>query len=568
MQLISLIRREIPNPSYALIGFSVLTGISNACLIAVINGAAQTVSDRAVNWRYTLLYALLAGIFFYSKKYTLDQSSELVEWVINRLRHRLADKVRRTELSTLNKYGTATIYARISQDATIISNVTTTLINSVQSVVMVVFTLLYVAMISLWSFVLIGAGLGLGISYYLGFSGRFRELWQLVSVKETAFYEKLDHILKGFKEIRINRRKNEDVFRNYEEVNNATRDHRIRTSKQYNLLLIFTQVFFYLMLGVILFVLPKFHTEHADAVIKVVTALLFISGPLEGIIFSMQSFANANNSAANLLALEAQLEEELKQPSVESAEDAKDYEVLPFSHSLEFRQLSYAYPQVNGNGGDFRVGPLNLRVNKGELIFIIGGNGSGKSTFMHLLTGLYRPSSGSILLDGGQEAGGRTVAPHNYQQYRNLYSIIFSDYHLFDRLYGLELVPDEETVNGLMQSMGLLAEKVHFQGGAFSTTRLSSGQKKRLALVTSIVENKSIYVYDEVAADLDPEFRDEFYYRLLGRLKAMGKTVFVVSHDQQYWLVADRLLNFQDGQLRELGKEEVRMLVSVGRKEE
>jgi len=568
VQLISLIRREIPNPSYALIGFSVLSGISNACLIAVINGAAQTVSDRAVNWRYTLLYALLAGIFFYSKKYTLDQSSELVEWVINRLRHRLADKVRRTELSTLNKYGTATIYARISQDATIISNVTTTLINSVQSVVMVVFTLLYVAMISLWSFVLIGAGLGLGISYYLGFSGRFRELWQVVSVKETAFYEKLDHILKGFKEIRINRRKNEDVFRNYEEVNNATRDHRIRTSKQYNLLLIFTQVFFYLMLGVILFVLPKFHTEHADAVIKVVTALLFISGPLEGIIFSMQSFANANNSAANLLALEAQLEEELKQPSVESAEDAKDYEVLPFSHSLEFRQLSYEYPLVNGNGGGFRVGPLNLRVNKGELIFIIGGNGSGKSTFMHLLTGLYRPSSGSILLDGGQESGGRTVAPHNYQQYRNLYSIIFSDYHLFDRLYGLEFAPDEETVNELMQSMGLSAEKVHFQGGAFSTTRLSSGQKKRLALVTSIVENKSIYVYDEVAADLDPEFRDEFYYRLLGRLKAMGKTVFVVSHDQQYWLVADRLLHFQDGQLRELGKEEVRMLVSVGRKEE
>ena len=545
-----------------------LSGISNACLIAVINGAAQTVSDRAVNWRYTLLYVLLAGIFFYSKKYTLDQSSELVEWVINRLRHRLADKVRRTELSTLNKYGTATIYARISQDATIISNVTTTLINSVQSVVMVVFTLLYVAMISLWSFVLIGAGLGLGISYYLGFSGRFQELWQVVSVKETAFYEKLDHILKGFKEIRINRRKNEDVFRNYEEVNNATRDHRIRTSKQYNLLLIFTQVFFYLMLGVILFVLPKFHTEHADAVIKVVTALLFISGPLEGIIFSMQSFANANNSAGNLLALEAQLEEELKQPSAESALDAKDYEALPFSHSLEFRQLSYEYPLINGNSGGFRVGPLNLRVDKGELIFIIGGNGSGKSTFMHLLTGLYRPSSGSILLDGGQEAGGRTVAPHNYQQYRNLYSIIFSDYHLFDQLYGLEFVPDEETVNELMQSMGLSAEKVHFQGGAFSTTRLSSGQKKRLALVTSIVENKSIYVYDEVAADLDPEFRDEFYYRLLGRLKAMGKTVFVVSHDQQYWLVADRLLHFQDGQLRELGKEEVRMLVSVGRKEE
>jgi len=120
-------------------------------------------------------------------------------------------------------------------------------------------------------------------------------------------------------------------------------------------------------------------------------------------------------------------------------------------------------------------------------------------------------------------------------------------------------------VNALLQSMGLSGEKVRYAAGAFSTTRLSSGQKKRLALVTSLLEDKEIYIYDEVAADLDPEFRDQFYYELLPELKGRGKTIFVVSHDQQYWLVPDRLLNFRDGQLRELGREEVAALMSLGK---
>ena len=564
MQLVKLLRREVTGPTHWLMVFGLLSGVSNASLLAVINGAAETVADRAVNWRYTLMYVLLAAVFFYSKKYTLDRSSEIVEGVINRIRHRLADKVRHTELPTLEKYGAATIYARISQDATIISNVTTTLINSVQSSVMVLFTLLYVAWVSLGSFVLIVAGLGMGLSYYLAYADKFREMWQTLSVKETVFYERLNHILRGFKEIRINRRKNEDVFSAYESVNNSMRDYRIATSQQYNLLLIFTQVFFYIMLGVVLFVLPKFHSEHAESITKVVTALLFITGPLEGIIFSISSFSNAENAAGNLLTLEDQLEEQLKREGADrlSTNDERNYQQLSYRSGLLLEGVSYQYQ--GGNGNSFQLGPLDLRVSKGELIFITGGNGSGKSTFMHLLAGLYKPTGGRIVVDGGS-GGGRVVDWSNYQQYQNLYSIIFSDYHLFDQVYGLETAAEEEKVNALLQSMGLSGEKVRYAAGAFSTTRLSSGQKKRLALVTSLLEDKEIYIYDEVAADLDPEFRDQFYYELLPELKGRGKTIFVVSHDQQYWLVPDRLLNFRDGQLRELGREEVAALMSLGK---
>jgi putative ATP-binding cassette transporter len=570
MKLIELLKREIPNPSPLLFVFSALSGISNACLIAVINGAAESVSNKSINWQYTILYVLCASVFFYSKKYTLDRSSELVEWVINRVRRRLADKVRHTELVSLDKYGTATIYARISQDATIISNVTTNIINSVQSSIMIIFTLLYVAWISTWSFGLISAGLGLGVFHYMGYSERFQNMWRTVSLKETIFYEKLNHILKGFKEIRINRRKNEEVFRNYEEINDATRDYRVQTSQQYNRILIFTQVFFYIMLGVILFVLPKLHIEYAGSIIKVVTSFLFISGPLEGIIYAIPSFSNANNAANNLILLEQQLEEELKKLGEDrlSPHDALSYECLPFERCLELRDVRYQYAPRNGNEARFQIGPFNLKIQKGELIFITGGNGSGKSTFMHLITGLYKPNSGSISLDSEEGRGGILVNQQNYQCYQNLFSIIFSDYHLFDKIYGIEQTLDAEEVNRLMQKLGLPHEKVKYQSGGFTNTHLSSGQKKRLALVTSILEDKSIYIYDEVAADLDPEFRDQFYFVILPELKRRNKTVLVVSHDQQYWLVPDRLLHFQDGVMHELTRSEVATLISVGKQEQ
>ncbi len=118
-----------------------------------------------------------------------------------------------------------------------------------------------------------------------------------------------------------------------------------------------------------------------------------------------------------------------------------------------------------------------------------------------------------------------------------------------------------------MRSLGLPVEKVKYQSGQFTNTHLSSGQKKRLALVTTILEDKSIYIYDEVAADLDPEFRDHFYFIILPELKRRNKTVLVVSHDQQYWMVPDRLLHFQDGMMHELTKAEVAALISVGKQE-
>jgi putative ATP-binding cassette transporter len=172
-------------------------------------------------------------------------------------------------------------------------------------------------------------------------------------------------------------------------------------------------------------------------------------------------------------------------------------------------------------------------------VFIIGGNGSGKSTLLKLLTGLYRPSGGCLLVDGVP------VLWRDIQRYRELVSIIFSDFHLFQRLYGLPDV-DEKSVNSLLDTMQLLG-KTSFDRGCFSTLELSTGQRKRLALIVALLEDRPIIVFDEWAADQDPEFRRYFYEVLLKDLKKRGKTVIAVTHDDHYFQHCDKLVKMDLG---------------------
>lgn len=176
----------------------------------------------------------------------------------------------------------------------------------------------------------------------------------------------------------------------------------------------------------------------------------------------------------------------------------------------------------------------------GEIVFIVGGNGSGKSTFLKLLTFLYSPMGGSIKVDGTD------IREMDHSHYRNLFSVIFSDYHLFDRLYGVRGV-DDRRVQELLEVMEM-ESKTEWVDDRFTNIDLSTGQRKRLALVTSFLEDKSIYVFDEWAADQDPGFRKYFYEVILQDLKRQGKTIIAATHDERYFDVADRVLKMEYGQ--------------------
>jgi putative ATP-binding cassette transporter len=182
-----------------------------------------------------------------------------------------------------------------------------------------------------------------------------------------------------------------------------------------------------------------------------------------------------------------------------------------------------------------------LNIKAGEILFISGGNGTGKSTLMKLLTGLYNPTQGVISLDG--------VPLNNSSrgEYRTLFSAIFADYHLFDRLYGLSNVGSAK-VEEMLKYLEL-TDKVTIDDSGFDTLELSGGQRKRLALLVSLLEDRPICVYDEVAADQDPTFRKRYYEEILPSLKQQGKALIVVTHDDRYFSVADHLLKMDSGRI-------------------
>jgi len=201
---------------------------------------------------------------------------------------------------------------------------------------------------------------------------------------------------------------------------------------------------------------------------------------------------------------------------------------------LKYENILFHYEKDNERY--FSVGPVSLKIRPGKVIFIVGGNGSGKSTLLNLLTGLYPLKSGHIFLNGKRS---------EINACRPLFSLIPYDFHLFDRLYGLEKT-DSKRVNELLKCMKL-DKKVEYQSSTFSTLKLSTGQKKRMAMLVALLEDKPIYVFDEWAADQDPEFRKYFYEDLLPSLKAKGKTIIAVTHDDRYFHMADEVVKLEHG---------------------
>jgi putative ATP-binding cassette transporter len=208
---------------------------------------------------------------------------------------------------------------------------------------------------------------------------------------------------------------------------------------------------------------------------------------------------------------------------------------------LELQGVVYAYPRELGDS-HFTLGPMRWTLHPGELIFLSGGNGSGKSTLVKLLTGLYPPNAGEIRLDG------QLITEANREWYRQLFSVVFSDFYLFDNLLGLVSADLDGQAQHYLEQLQL-DHKIQVTAGVLSTTALSQGERKRLALLTAYLEDRQIYIFDEWAADQDPQFKDIFYTKLLPALQLKGKTVLVISHDERYFFLADRLLKLDAGML-------------------
>ncbi len=517
-----------------------ISGLANAFLLAIVNNAsAIAASTETMRLYHFLLFLVAFAIYVLCNRIAQTEANVIAEKMLREMRIRISDKIRKSRLLIVDSLGRGEIYTKLSQELNRISEMLPYFVNAIQQSIFLVFCLVYIATLSIIAFLGITFVCTSGILIFLRFKQSLDDEINNCTAKESELVDDLSHLIDGFKEIRINQKKSDSIFEAFKQVVRENESLKLVLGQKYVFISLYSNLFLYSLLGIIVFVFPQYIEGYKDVVIKLTATTLFLLSPLSFLVTFLPLYSRANITIDNLYKMEDRLLE--KQP--EMSGEQPDFG----SMFREFRQISlntvtFSYTDPQGLPA-FTVGPLDLAIKRGETLFIVGGNGSGKSTLLKLLTGLYSPGAGVITVDTIQ------VERSNLQGLSELYSCIFSDFHLFDRLFGLEEVKTEE-VEQLIEKMEL-QNKITYKGGRFSSLNLSTGQRKRLALIISLLEDKQVYVFDEWAADQDSHFRQFFYDGILKELKNKGKTVIAVTHDDRYWGCADRIVKLELGRIVE-----------------
>lgn len=539
MKFFKFIKRE-GNFNNKVVWVNSISGILSIAVASVIVTGADNVKPGEIQLDAIILFVTLVASYYLARYYALSRISTHVEHVINETRKRISDKIQRTNLKNFEGIGKEYFYTTLTTDSQIISQSSIQIINASGSLVMALSGSIALLIISLPAFIVTMTLLAAITSLYL--SMRKMVVGDLVKIseKENQFFAALNDLLLGFKELKLNSDKSEGFIKNHlHKLANEVFELKAHVANRVSKAIILSQIFMYIIIGTIVFILPNIQPDEINAIAPAVALLLFMNGPIVEVVGLVNILDRTNNCIDNLENIENTLDSfQNNQIAIENKEVRhKDFSGF---NTLKCENAVFSYTDEK-NGSSFTLGPMNFELTKNEIVFIVGGNGSGKSTFLKILTSLYRPDEGKIYIDGNPLSSDRLTA------YRNLFSPIFVDFHLFERFYGKHEL-DDDKVDALLDQMGL-SGTTDIIDKKITRRELSTGQRKRLALIVSILEDKAIFLFDEVAADQDPVFRKYFYETIIPNLKSEGKTVIAVTHDDKYFSVADRVLKMDYGKL-------------------
>ncbi|MFK3706246.1 cyclic peptide export ABC transporter [Klebsiella sp. NPDC088457] len=506
-----------------------ISGFSNASLLAMINHSL-TLPQAQSGLGPGVQFALLALLMLATRVISQTTFMYLGQKVKARLRGELTRHVSETRWLALERAGMAKTVSVLTQDLDTLVVFFVSLPNLFIYGAVIVGCLVYLATLSVGVLALALAAIALGTLGYRAAHGRAIGLLRQSRQREDTLIQQCKKLFDGGREYRLNAsRRRQFVYGELADNIEAVRQERTRGYILYGLATSWGSILFFAFIGLVLFGLRESLTLSPTVITGYVMIFLYMIVPVEGVLSSLPTIASARVALQRVQQLRDDLPPERPQRRLPAE---------PF-RSLTLSEVRYQYQGEDGER--FTLGPLNMQFTPGELVFVVGGNGSGKTTLANLLVGLYPPDSGAILLNG------HPVAADQQEAYRQLFSAVFSDFYLFDDVaFVHERTPEQ--VNRLLQLLKL-SHKVRFQDGRFSTTALSQGQRKRLALLQAWLEERPLYLFDEWAADQDPEFKAVFYLELLPMLKAEGKTIIAITHDDRYFHLADRLIKLESGQM-------------------
>lgn len=512
-----------------------VSGLSVTGLLATINNAMAREGGPGID--SALLFAGLLLLTLACSTGSSLLSNRVGQRVVANLRRELAAKILVAPIEQLERYRSHRLIPVLLNDVNTLSNFALSVAPMVIAFTVTLGCLSYLAFLS-WQIlaltlltVVIGAG-----AQYLAHQAGMRSILRARD-GEDELQKHYQAISAGAKELRIHRRRRQHLLN--EQIGGTTERicaANIRAAGIFVSAETFGSMLFFAVIGIAIAFQALWPATEKTVLGGFVLVMLYMKGPLERLITTMPIISRARIALGRI----AELSWKFSSPEPHLLVSDRPSALGPM-HSLELRRARYDYPPVEGVES-FHLGPIDLHIKQGDIVFIVGENGGGKTTLIKLLLGLYTPQQGEILFNG------EPLKAEQLDDYRQLFTTIFADYYLFDDpLPGDAPLPEDA---GKYLERLDIAHKVGIRDGAFTTTDLSTGQRKRLALISAWLDERQLLVFDEWAADQDPMFRRVFYTELLPELKAQGKTIIVISHDDRYFPVADQLVRMEGGRIR------------------
>jgi putative ATP-binding cassette transporter len=519
----------------------IISGGISFLFLAFINFmvGVSLAKENPSNINYIIYFCILIWSFVWSRRalaYIIIKFSQSVFW---KLRSEVLHTTLKANFYQINERKSK-IHASLIHDVRILTDFSLSIINFLSALVMTIGCFIYLGKQST-SVLLMTLGVSaLGIAFYwISFYFNKKKL-EYARELEDGFMKSLLDILTGFKEIHMNPKIGQDIYnRKIRKISQESYVNNIGAFSGFLNTQLLGEVLFYAVIATILFFSSYFIDESKESVVKYVFILLYLLGGINSLMIIIPQIANARISSRKI----NQLREEMKDERFDNYIETSQLSIAEFKELRVF-DLSFKYAEANVQSGiddGFSIGPINFSISKGEVIFIYGGNGSGKTTLINVILGILRSSSGMITYNDV------ILDSRNYKNYRALFSVVFSDFYLFEELYGFDSVNEEE-INEYLELFEL-KDKVTFSNSSFSSNKLSTGQRKRLALIIALIRSKPILVLDEWAADQDPIFRKKFYTKIIPLLKDKGFSIIAITHDDFYYHIPDKLYKMDVGKL-------------------
>jgi putative ATP-binding cassette transporter len=549
MNLIAFVLRMCRRPMLVMALIALLSGACNAGLIAAVNQAMHSMDSIS---KGIMLAFIGLGLGRLLTSYVSQvMSVRFSQRAVAEMRQNLVRAILAAPLRQLEELGSARLIVALTDD---IYNVTQALLAVPVTAVNVALLLggaVYLGWLSgpLLVGLLLLAAIG-SVGYSLLSKGAYRSLNRAREAEDRLFSH-FRALTDGVKELKLHRtRRSVFLARDIDSATEAFQRHNITAENRFIVAQHWSHLLFYVLIGIMLFFIPMAaHVSDAARTGYVITAL-YLMGPLAGVLSSFALFGRANIALQKI----EQLGALLRRSRTDTALAATSLPTRPFE-LLELVDVTHSYHHEQSDS-HFLLGPISLAFEPGELVFIVGGNGSGKSTLAKIITGLYAPETGVIRLNG------QPITDVNRDDFRQIFSTVFSDFFVFETLLGLEHPQLDARAKDYLTTLNL-DRKVRVRDGVFSTTALSQGQRKRLALLTAYLEDRPFCLFDEWASDQDPQFKDFFYTRLLPDLRREGKAVVVITHDDKYFHLADRIIKLDCGQVEVERREPAEVLVAA-----